>query len=296
MPTKIEYCQNTWNPITGCSANLISDGCKHCYAKRIVETRFSQNPSVHYSKIGFRPCVKEEAILHPQVPKKGVVFIGDMADMFGLLEFYSEGVIIRYGGVITIGSGFRQSCGEVEPLTFETAKWAVETVLKFVKSRPQQQFLILTKRPKALMQLDVSLPNLWVGVSICNQEEVWKLRTLNECNAMNRWLSIEPMLSSITFDRDELSKVNWVVCGGERTLKHEARPMQSEWATDLMVECQFLDIPFFFKQTGSAAGNDFEDKVLAEFYRFRKWRELLAMKQLPVELQPPRLLESGSLF
>ena len=28
--TKIEWCDYTWNPITGCSA--ISDGCKNCYA------------------------------------------------------------------------------------------------------------------------------------------------------------------------------------------------------------------------------------------------------------------------
>ena len=284
MKTGIAYCQHTWNPITGCSADLISDGCETCYARRIVETRFSENPSVHYSRIGFQPCVKEEAILHPLVPKKGVVFIGDMCDMVGLPEFASEGVIIKYGGVITIGRGFKQSCGEVEPLTLEKAKWAVNKVLEFVKSRPQQQFLILTKRPKALMQLDVSLPNLWVGVSICNQEEVWKLHALNECNAVNRWLSIEPMLSMIQFNRDELSKVNWVVCGGERTSKYKARPMQPDWATDLMGVCNTLGIPFFFKQTGSASGDGF------------KWHRLMACKQLPMELQPPRKPENESLF
>jgi len=286
MATKIEYCQHTWNPITGCSENLVSDGCKNCYAKRIVETRFSHNPSVHYSGIGFRPCVKEEAILHPQVPKKGVVFIGDMGDMFGLLEFANanEGVFIKYEGDISIGSCSKRSCGKVETLTFEKAKWAVEEVLKFVKSRSQQQFLVLTKRPKGLMQFDVSLPNLWVGVSVCNQEEVWKLHSLNECNAVNRWLSIEPMLDRIQFNRDELSKVNWVVCGGERTLKREARPMQVEWATDLMEECQALDILFFFKQVGSACNEGY------------KWHRLMAYKQLPNELQLPTKPERKSLF
>ena len=31
--TKIEWCDYTWNPITGCSA--ISEGCAHCYAETL---------------------------------------------------------------------------------------------------------------------------------------------------------------------------------------------------------------------------------------------------------------------
>ena len=35
MPTKIEWCHETWNPITGC--NPISEGCKNCYAQRMAQ-------------------------------------------------------------------------------------------------------------------------------------------------------------------------------------------------------------------------------------------------------------------
>ena len=34
MPTKIEWTENTWNPIIGCSK--ISDGCKNCYAEKMA--------------------------------------------------------------------------------------------------------------------------------------------------------------------------------------------------------------------------------------------------------------------
>jgi protein gp37 len=34
MPTKIEWAQESWNPITGCSP--ISEGCENCYAKRMA--------------------------------------------------------------------------------------------------------------------------------------------------------------------------------------------------------------------------------------------------------------------
>jgi protein gp37 len=32
MPTKIQWCDESWNPITGCTK--ISEGCRHCYAER----------------------------------------------------------------------------------------------------------------------------------------------------------------------------------------------------------------------------------------------------------------------
>lgn len=34
MPTKIEWCDETWNPVTGCSP--VSEGCKNCYAERVA--------------------------------------------------------------------------------------------------------------------------------------------------------------------------------------------------------------------------------------------------------------------
>jgi protein gp37 len=34
MPTKIEWAQETWNPVTGC--NKISEGCQSCYAEKMA--------------------------------------------------------------------------------------------------------------------------------------------------------------------------------------------------------------------------------------------------------------------
>lgn len=34
MSTKIEWTDETWNPITGCTP--ISEGCQNCYAKRMA--------------------------------------------------------------------------------------------------------------------------------------------------------------------------------------------------------------------------------------------------------------------
>lgn len=37
--TKIDWCDSTWNPVTGCL-----HGCEYCYARRIAE-RFGGHPS-----------------------------------------------------------------------------------------------------------------------------------------------------------------------------------------------------------------------------------------------------------
>lgn len=45
MPTKIEWTDETWNPVTGCSK--VSQGCKNCYAMR-EWPRLAGNPKTVY--------------------------------------------------------------------------------------------------------------------------------------------------------------------------------------------------------------------------------------------------------
>lgn len=265
MPTKIEYTDHTWNPITGCSKELVSSGCDNCYAKRIVKQRLSSHTNSHYSRVGFQPCIIEGAIKKPRVPRSGTVFIGDMGDMIGLREFYEEGVIIT-------------TDGSIEPLSIEVVDMAVNDVLRFVKSRPSQQFLILTKRSKSLSAYDLAIQNLWVGVTICNQDEVWKLDDLVNSNAINKWLSIEPMIGEVKFNPKQLSQVGWVVCGGERTRKADARLLKFRWVRTLWIECEKEKTPFFFKQEGAVSN-------FSEYAGKDSWWDITTCKQLPVGLQ-----------
>jgi len=36
MATKIEWADEVWNPVTGCSP--VSEGCRNCYARRMAPT------------------------------------------------------------------------------------------------------------------------------------------------------------------------------------------------------------------------------------------------------------------
>ena len=67
--TKIDWCDFTWNPITGCTA-----GCSFCYARKIA-MRFTGHfrPTFHPERLG-------NLIDGPKKPKR--IFVGSMGDMF----------------------------------------------------------------------------------------------------------------------------------------------------------------------------------------------------------------------
>jgi protein gp37 len=67
--TKIEWCDYTWNPVTGCL-----HGCAYCYARRLSE-RFGRSflPTLHEDRLG-KPA---------KVEKPSRIFVCSMADLFG---------------------------------------------------------------------------------------------------------------------------------------------------------------------------------------------------------------------
>ena len=66
----------------------------------------------------------------------------------------------------------------------------------------QHRFQVLTKRPERLAQLAPSLAppsNVWLGVSVENQDYVERARILRRVKASVRFLSVEPLLGSELF-------------------------------------------------------------------------------------------------
>jgi protein gp37 len=205
--TGIEWTDKTWNPTTGC--DKISPGCLHCYAEALTQ-RFSQNfPN------GFNLTLHHERLGEPlrwRTPSR--VFVNSMSDLFH------------------------------EEVPFEF----IEQVLSVIRLTPWHIYQILTKRHERLRDFarQSSFPeNVWLGVSVENQNYVHRIDYLRDIPTSVRFLSCEPLLGELNLD---LKNIDWVIVGGESGQKH--RPMKLEWARDIRDQCQSAKVAFFFKQVG----------------------------------------------
>jgi protein gp37 len=129
------------------------------------------------------------------------------------------------------------------PLSF------LQKVFKTMNDNPQHTFQVLTKRADRLADISPQLewtPNIWMGVSVENQDVVDRIEFLRGTGAYIKFLSLEPLLGPLP--NLDLSKIDWVIVGGESGRK--ARPMQKSWVEDLQAQCSRNNVPFFFKQWG----------------------------------------------
>ena len=130
--TKIEWCDMTWNPVTGCL-----HGCEYCYAKKVAHRFdgkvFDTSPlpgGLHVLEdrppwppypYGFAPTFHRYRLGDPASKTKGkTIFVCSMADLFG---------------------------------SWVPTKWIVD-VLDACLAAPQHRYLFLTKNPKRYLELD----------------------------------------------------------------------------------------------------------------------------------------------
>ena len=223
--TGIEWTDKTWNPTTGC--DKISPGCLHCYAEALTQ-RFPKNFSNGFG-LTLHPARLEEP-LRWRTPSR--IFVNSMSDLFH----------------------------EDVPLDF------IKQVLSVIRLTPWHVYQILTKRHERLRDLtsELSFPeNVWLGVSIENQNYVNRLEYLREIPVSVRFISCEPLLGALKLD---LTDIHWVIVGGESGQKN--RPIEVSWAEDIRNQCQKEGVAFFFKQVGGrtpkAGGRLLNDRIWDE--------------------------------
>lgn len=143
-----------------------------------------------------------------------------------------------------------------------------ESVWNVMGDNRRHTFMVLTKRPNVMRDWlrrvrAPTVPNVWLGVTVCNQEEAdRKIPILLETPAALRFVSVEPMLGPVNLRgwTYQLSgadtSLDWVICGAETG--SGARPMNPDWARALRDQCIDAGVPLFFKGRGTgwdASGN-----------------------------------------
>lgn len=217
---KIEYVDETWNPVTGCTP--ISEGCEHCYARRMA-TRLKGRYGYPADE-PFRVTVHEDKFDIPfKWRKSRRVFVCSMGDLFHV------------------------------DVPRETTSRIYRTAVR----NKRHQFLFLTKRPRNMSvfmpmpYFGVPPPNIWLGVTVEAQRYIDRVFKLLTIPAAVHWISLEPMLGPIDLSTF-ISRIDWVVVGGETG--PGARPIHPDWVRKVRDDCIEADTPFFFKSWGTQRG------------------------------------------
>ncbi|KQV66594.1 phage Gp37/Gp68 family protein [Caulobacter sp. Root343] len=288
MASKIEWTDETWNPVVGCQ--VVSPGCKHCYAMKMAG-RLEAIGVPHYAgttmktKAGFvwtgkMAAAPDEVVFKPlrwRRPRR--IFVNSMSDLF------AEGV----------------------PIALIDKVWAV------MAATPHHTYQILTKRADAMREyvaglftpvgldrllftwvdhptgrrqlidlvdaglLASPLPNVWLGVSVEDQARIVRVVDLLQTPAAKRIVSAEPLLEGLDFTRistlrfrgaevlnaltgelsgmfgdycpTRLPPLDQVIVGGESGA--DSRPMHPDWPRKIRSDCERASVAFFFKQWGS---------------------------------------------
>ena len=110
-------------------------------------------------------------------------------------------------------------------------------------------FQVLTKRSQRIKEISHNIKwtkNIWMGVSVENDEYLYRIDNLRKTQSFVKFISFEPLLGPMP--SINLKDIDWVIVGGESGPK--ARPMEKSWVLDIKSECEKANIPFFFKQWG----------------------------------------------
>ena len=286
MVTKIEWTDETWNTVSGCTR--VSPGCERCYIDRTPPFRMNgrrfDKPEIggttgvilHEDRLGLPLTWRK--------PRR--VFVNSLSDLFH--ESVPDEHIAKVFAVMAatpqhtyqiltkrparMRSLLRDECrcgsGHQPGIHFRSAmSWAVSKANPDGVHGPSER--------RVYHEAGWPLPNVWLGVSTESQQ--WaeaRIPALLETPAAVRFISAEPLLDRIDLRNlrrrngsliDALggdvktpdgevyactsSVLDWVIVGGESG--PGARPMDLNWAMDLVSQCSARDRPVFVKQLGS---------------------------------------------
>lgn len=246
MASAIEWTDETWNPVTGCSR--VSPGCDHCYMFAMYPRLKAMGVSGYETSPNDVRPLRERLQIPSRWKSPKRVFVNSMSDLFHPqvpFDFTSE----------------------------------IFQVMEQATAERGHVFQILTKRPGRAVawwnlcesQFPGGWPrNVWIGTSVESQKYAPRLTVLARLPAHVKFVSAEPLL-----ERLDLSKwlddgvLQWVIVGGESGAG--ARPMDPDWVLDLHDQAQRTGVKFFLKQLGGPRNKRGGD---AAMIGGQSWREM----------------------
>ncbi len=241
--TKIDWCDSSWNPITGCL-----HGCPYCYARGMArrfggkiitghdhlyildEPARRADGTINPYPYGFDPTYHKYRLTIPQEWKKPqTIFVCSMADMFG--DWVPE-------------------------------DW-IDQIFTACLAAPQHRYLFLTKNGKRYVELAkngvlVDRENFWYGCSVTRPEEPFFFS-----DRYKTFASIEPILEPFDWvpGLNHIELPDWIITGAETgNRKGKVKP-ERDWLDGIINGCAEHHIPLFMKESlRELTGSDFKQE------------------------------------
>ena len=285
MSSNIEWTDETWNPLAGCTK--VSEGCRNCYAMKMAQ-RIAAAADVRAAK-GEKLTARQEA--YRLVTKRTNDELATPLPQW-------NNVVVPIPEALEEPYGWKQPrrvfVNSMSDLFHEDVPFKfIAEVFTTMAQTSRHTYQVLTKRPKRLLEFfEWNYPgmsfkdavddwlgswlNVWFGVSVENQEEAEKrIPILLQVPAAVRFLSCEPLLgridlvgygesqapwqyaasglawseSACCYERLGKPGLGWVIAGGESGT--DARPNEIKWTATIIEQCHRAGIPCFHKQVGA---------------------------------------------
>lgn len=287
--SSIEWTEQTWNPVTGCTR--VSAGCDNCYAATMTKRLAAMGQAKYQGLSGkghFNGQVKthDDALSVPLKRRKPTVwFVNSMSDLFhpGVPFEFIDRVfaVMALCPQHTFQVLTKRPARMAEYLTAErnihgdtcTSSGIIADMSSDRKERYMMGLREALSRVAPTNQ-GLPLPNVWLGTSVESSAPVHRIEHLKRCPAAVRFLSCEPLLSSLALcieclngpyrpDTDGMHQleggrvqrpcglkgIHWVIAGGESG--PGARPCNIAWIRSLVEQCKAAGVPAFVKQIGA---------------------------------------------
>ena len=296
--TKIEWTEQTWNPVVGCS--VVSPGCTHCYAMKMAArleamgnplyvglTKPSKAGPVWTGEVRAAPDATLFAPLRRKKPT--MYFVNSMSDLFH--ESLSDKAIDRVFAVMALCPQhtfqvLTKRSGRMREYFANDAARRVWWWLAETTSGELYDAAMFERAERFGSEHPWPLPNVWLGGSTEDQARAnERIPDLLSTPAAVRFISAEPLLGPIdligTLARYQDTPgrqcavplgrrlIDWVIVGGESG--HDARPMHPDWARSLRNQCAAADVPFFFKQWGEWAPGECSTRAQTRTEKTADW-------------------------
>jgi protein gp37 len=276
--SRIQWTDEVWNPVTGCTK--VTEGCRHCYAEAFANRQMGPWKGRAFTDVRCHPERLEQP-LHWKRPRR--VFVNSLSDLFH--PDVPDGFIDRVFAAMALAT---QHCFQILTKRPDRMRDYLHGRGEGILPAPMSDAASQLMLPRDVRRMSWDYPawplqNVWIGVSVEDQTSAnARIPALLQTPAAVRFVSCEPLLGSIDLRRvrilasdapdrgkpdvtidalcgwlggwcqkaeDPATRVEWVIVGGESG--PHARPCDVAAIRWLVAQCTATGVACFVKQVGA---------------------------------------------